>query len=89
MKRSQINPLAAEEEEFVAASTEELANLSELVRYILELESTDKKLKIHSHDDFIRAIYLAANSGVDAIKYQIYSGIFLRNVWKQQKKFTR
>ena len=77
MKRSQINPLAAEEEEFVAASTEELANLSELVRYILELESTDKKLKIHSHDDFIRAIYLAANSGDREIFSAVANGTYV------------
>ena len=60
--RSQINPLTAEEDDFVAASSAELGDLAELVSYVLELENTDKKLKKYSHDDFIRAIYLAANT---------------------------
>jgi hypothetical protein len=62
MMRSQINPLAAEEDDFVVASSAELGDLAELVSYVLNLENTDKKLKNYSHDDFIRAVYLAATT---------------------------
>ena len=62
MQRSQINPLAAEENDFVAASTAELSDLANLVSYVSELEGTNKMLRQHTHENFIRAVYLAADS---------------------------
>ena len=62
MIRSHINPLAAEEDDFVSASATELGSLANLVKYILQLESKDKTLNKYSHGDFIRAVYLSASA---------------------------